>query len=38
MVFLMFNTFRLEMIVRFVGIGIIVDHHCLSFLYIMIMS
>jgi heat shock protein HspQ len=31
MVFLMFNTFRLKMIVRFVGIGIIVDHHCLGY-------
>ena len=38
MVFLMLNDFRWEMIVRFVGIDKIVDHHCLSFLYIMIMS
>jgi hypothetical protein len=38
MVFLMLNDCRWEMIVRFVGIDKIVDHHSLSFLYIMIMS
>jgi hypothetical protein len=28
----MFNEFRGEVIVRFVDIGEIVDHHCLSYL------
>ena len=32
-VFFIFNDFRREMIVRFVDIGGIVDHHCLNFLY-----
>ena len=32
----MFNEMRSEMIVRFVNIGGIVDHHCLNFLFIAI--
>ena len=31
---LMFNDVRSEVIVRFVDIGEIVDHHCLNFLFI----
>jgi hypothetical protein len=34
MVFSMFNELRQELIVHFVDIGGIVDHHCLSFLFI----
>ena len=32
----MFSDLRLEVIVRFVDIGGIVDHHCLNFLFIII--
>ena len=34
MVFLVFYTFRWEVVVHFVDIGEIVDHHCLNFLFI----
>jgi hypothetical protein len=33
-VFFMFTELRWELIVRFVDIGEIVDHHCLNFLFI----
>jgi len=34
MVYFMFSVLRWEVIVRFVDIGEIVDHHCLNFLFI----
>jgi len=34
LVFFMFNGLRQEVVVRFIDIGVIVDHHCLNFLVI----
>jgi len=36
-IFLVFSDLRWEVILRFVNVGVIVDHHCLNFLFIILL-